>query len=420
MARRRGFFAEIQHQAKQQARVQEQRQRAAAREHQAAIRRAEQAQRAAERAHTAAVRAAEVDRKRAEREAAAAYVAAKQAEVEAKNVALAEQYEELDSILTATLDVDDYVDLETFRVIVDHPSFDREDLRSPSPEPLHIPDPPWPVKAEVQAPSGLFGRKKKLAEAQAAVEAQYAADYARWQQESESLPSRREAQRQQYLAQEEARKTELAQELARYESECALREEEAKQENAELDEFISALGYGVTEAVQEYVEIVLANSIYPDSFPVEHVAEFDPASAELSMRVTIPGPDAVPTVKAYRYTKASDEITATQLSQKAIKDRYAGIVNAVTLRSLHEVFEADRRGLVQSISLELGTNTINPATGTKADVQFVAVAVSREAFEALDLSAVVPEATLAYLGAAVSKNPLALTPVTSNGVRGAK
>ncbi|MGO1736633.1 MAG: hypothetical protein ACTHZ9_09990 [Leucobacter sp.] len=420
MARRHGVFAEVQRQVKKQARANEQRQRAAAREHQAAVRRAEQARRASERAQATAQRAAEAERRQAQREALAAHVAAKQAEVEAMNAALEEQYEELDSILSATLDVDDFVDLEAFRVKVNHPPFDKEYLRHPVPLPPPIPDPAWPVRAQVQAPTRMFGRKKKLAEAQAAVEAKYAADYARWQWETNTLGSRREAQRQQHAAKEQARKQELARELARYEKECAERDRAARERNADLDEFISALDYRVPEAVQEYVGIVLANSVYPDFFPVDHVAEFDPSAAELSMRVSVPGPEHLPKVKAYRYTKASDAVTSSQLSQKAIKDRYSAIINAVALRSLHEVFEADRKKLIESISLKVGTNVVDPATGRRKDVLFVAVAVRRAVFDEIELSAVVPEQTLAYLGATVSKNPLALESVSSSGVRGAR
>ncbi|MDQ0850645.1 hypothetical protein QFZ65_002583 [Arthrobacter sp. B3I9] len=71
--------------------------------------------------------------------------------------------------------------------------------------------------------------------------------------------------------------------------------------------------------------------------------------------------------------KASDEITSVALSQKESKDRYAGIVHQVVLRTLHEVFEADRRALIQSIALEVGTQTINPATGNETYIPFAAV-----------------------------------------------
>ena len=57
--------------------------------------------------------------------------------------------------------------------------------------------------------------------------------------------------------------------------------------------------------MQEYVSIVLSNSAYPADFPVEHDFEFDPATAELRLRVLVPGPDKVPTTSAYKYTKSS-------------------------------------------------------------------------------------------------------------------
>ena len=157
--------------------------------------------------------------------------------------------------------------------------------------------------------------------------------------------------------------------------------------------------------------------MYPDRFSVRHEYTFDPGTAELALRCLVPGPTEVPAVKAYKYTKSADEITEAALSQKAAKDRYAGAVHQVALRSLHEVFEADRRGLIRSISLEVGTETIDPATGIETYVPFVAVAAERDTFMSLNLAEVVPDATLAHLGAAVSKNPLGLVPADVSGIR---
>lgn len=413
MARRRGFLAEMQ----RQARLAEQRQRAAAQQQVAAARRTEQAQRAAERAQVAASRATQADRKRLEREALAAHVGAMQAEVESLNIGLAEHYAELDGLLEDTLGVDDFVDLESLRVTAQHPPFPREDLRRPIPVPPTIPAPPLPVRREVEAPKGPFGRKKKLAAAEAEVDRQYAADYQAWQASTDSLPARHAAQAAEHAEVERVRLQALAEATQQYEAESAEREREAEEQNEALDRLIAGLGYGTVEAVQEYVELVLANSVYPEHFPVGHAAEFEPSTAELTLRVTMPGPDTVPTIKAYKYTKSLDEISETQLSQKAAKDRYAGIVHAVALRSLHEVFEADRRGLIRSISLELGTETISPATGRETYVPFVAVAADRDSFSELDLSAIVPAATLQHLGAVVSKNPHGLVPIDSSGIR---
>lgn len=410
---KRGFFAEMQHQTK----LAEQRQRVAVRQHQVAVRQVEVAQKAAERARAMAARASETDRKRLEREANAAHVAAMQAEVDQRNADLRDRYAEIDGLLTATLSVDDFVDLEQLRVGVQHPPFPREDLREPTRTPSPIPDPPLPVQYVPEAPAGLFGKKRKLADAQASADAQYAADYAVWQAASQELPHRRKWQADQYTEAERIRDEALTREIARFQQECAEREADALARNAELDALISGLGYGTIEAVQEYVGIVLANSTYPEGLPVTNESTFDPSSAELSLKVIVPGPVEFPSTKAFRYTKASDEITASPLSQKETKDRYAGVVSNVALRSLHEVFEADRRGLIHGISLEIVTETISPATGRTVHVTLAAVAVSREQFLELELSEVTPSATLDHLGAVVSKNPYGLVAVDGAGVR---
>lgn len=414
---RRGVFAEIQHQARAAQREKERRQQAAVREHEAALRRAEQARKAEERAKAQAERASEANRKRLEREAKAAHVAAMQAEVEERNAGLAEVYDEIDSLLAATLDTDDYVDLDLLRRTVEHPPFDRADLQPPVQPPTPIPEPIEPAFTPPEPPKGLFGKKKKLAEAAAAAEAAHAESHAAWQAEMASLPDRRQTVLDEYTAAEEDRVAALEEARARYDKECAARDAEVAEHNSGIDTLIANLGYGTADAVQEYVSIVLANSIYPDHFEVDHDFTFDPATAELLLRTLVPGPDKVPAIKAYKYTKSSDEITTTALSQKACKDRYAGAVHQVALRSMHEVFEADRRGLIRTISLEVGTQTIDPATGNSTYVPFVAVAAERDAFIDFDLSAVVPAATLDHLGAAVSKNPYGLSAVDASGVR---
>lgn len=413
MAKRRGFLAEMQHQNK----LAEQRQRANEREQAAAARRAEQARKTEERALLAALRASEADRKRLEKEAAAAHIAAKQAEVEELNEELAATYERVDNLLSATLNVDDFVDLESLRQIVRHPKFDRADLEVATPKPAPINEPSPPEFQPPAAPTGLFGRKKKMAQAQAQAETDHAQDYAYWEHEMKQIPGLREQASLDHAKMEETRKRALTDARSRYDSACQKRLKQVNEHNVALDELITNLGYGVPEAIQEYVGIVLANSVYPEDFSIEHEETFDPSNAELKLRVLVPGPSTIPTIKSYKYVKANDEISPVQLSQKDAKDRYAGIVHQVALRTLHEIFEADRRGLIQTISLEVGTETINPATGLETYIPFVAVGAERETFAEFDLSAVTPALTLEHLGAAISKNPLALAPANVSGVR---
>ena len=413
MARRRGFFAELQHQSQVAARQADQRQRAAI----AAAQRSQRAHAAAQRSLAASARASEADRKRLEREAHAAHVEAMQADVDDMNDELAARYSELDGLLTATLDVDDYVDLSLLRREVDHPPFDRVDLKVPSPVPPVLSDPPEPVRWIVPPSTALFGKQKKTEEAQALAEARFLEQHQQWSEVVRALPAQRASNDAIYAELERVRLTQLAAEEARYAAECSAREAAVAEHNKSVDEFITNLSYGAVDAVKEYVGIVLANSVYPEDFEIEHDAEFEPTTSELNVKVTIPAPNQIPAVKNYKYVKATDEIVPVDLAQRDAKARYASIAHQVALRTLHEVFEADRRSLIAAISIQVGARTNDPATGQITFIPFVAVGADRARFSRIELAGVLPSATLEHLGAALSKSPFDLIAVTGSGVR---
>lgn len=413
MARSRGFLAEIQ----RQQRLAQQRENAAQQAAAAAQVRAERARAAAVRAAAAAERASEAERKRLEKEAKAAHVEAQQAVAEKLNEDLANEYAQIDGILAATLESDDWVDLQSLKRVVQHPPFPHPELERPNPVPGPIEVPPAPVLREPEPPTGLFGRKKKLEAARQQAGAEYEQAMREWTVYRDSIPAKEAALQATHAAFEKKRLEQLKAEISRYEGDCKEREKEVAEHNAAIDDLEAALGYGVADAVEEYVGIVLANSLYPDHFPVQHEAKFDPDTAELKLTVAVPAPDQVRTVKTYRYVKASDEITETQLSKTEASNRYASALHQVAIRSLHEIFESDRQGIIQAVSLQVGPQTKDPATGRSTFIPLVAVTSPRETFLEFDLSGVVPAATLEHLGAAVSKNPSALSAVDPAGVR---
>lgn len=418
---KRGFFAEVHHQNQVAARRREQAQRAAARQHAAAVRQHEAAQRQAERALAQATRASAAEQKAAAAEAKRLHIAQMEADVEARNSLLAEQCDQLDTLLAATLDVDDFVDLESFRTVPEQPPFPRPDLQNPLPPPPPVMPPPEPQWVEPDPPKGLggmIGGKKRHEEARQQAWADHAAAHQAWQAHVAQVPTMQLQQMQAHQAADSERQSQLAAATQTYDAECATRQAAADESNAALDEMIAGLDVGGETAVGEYVAIVLGNSVYPDDFDVQHAFEFDAELRELTLKVTIPGPEVVPATKAFKYTKSSDEITSTDLPQKAQKDRYASIVHQVTLRTLHEVYEADRRGVIQTMSLTIDAESLDPAVGQMKATPLAAVAVDRAQFEPIKLTKVVPQATLEHLGALLSKNPFGLVAIdTSKGVR---
>lgn len=422
MASRRGFFAELQHQSQVAERQRLREANADLRAKKAAARQYDQAQKQAERARVQASRASATERKAAEREAQRLHEEARRAEVEALNAGLANTYDEIDTMLAATLSVDDYVDLEVFRKVVDHPPFSCPNLMQPTPKPEPLVAPPEPQYVEPVAPRGLdalFGGKKKHAVLIAKTREAFASEHASWQTEVSKMPAAQLRLQQKYEQEEQKRQAAIQKAREQYDVECQQRVLAAQEENLKLDTLIQGLAYGVEEAIQEYVSIVLGNSSYPESFPVEHDFTFDSALKELRLTVLVPAPQVIPAIKEYKYVRAKDEIASTALTLKDQKDRYASAVTQVALRTLHEIFESDRAGRIETIALSIVTEAISAATGLLTRTPLVAVATDRATFLTFDLSNVVPLATLKHLGALVSTNPFDMVAIdTSKGIRG--
>jgi restriction system protein len=417
---RRGFFAELNHQAQQAERRRRQQAAAAMRAQAAAQREMERARASFERAVAAADRASAAERVEAQRVAARMHVEARTAEAAAMNADLVQLYEDIDNLLASTLDVDDFVDLESLKITsLEHPPFDPGPLGTPVPPMPSLVYPPQPVYQEPVAPKGLFGGgRRKHEETVAQARAAHEAIYRTWHEHCGRMHAAHTAEFERRRQAEHDRVARLGAAEESYREQCRQREAEAAAHNQRIAQFINELSFDVESAIQDYVGVVLANSVYPDDFPVGFEHRFDIGTRELTLDAVVPAPGRVPAVKAYRYVKAADEITHTALPVKQQKDRYAGAVWQVAVRTLHEVFEADRAGKIRSIALTVSTRTTAPATGLPEATPLVIVAADRDTFTTFDLANVIPHATLMHLGAALSKSPFDLAPADSSaGVR---
>src|SRR3990172_9991692 len=149
MARRKGFFAAMAQASREAERQRQAQERAQMR----AIPVREQAQRAAERAHSAS-----------EREARRFYAEAREQETLAQEAELESRRSALEAVLEATLNVDDYIDLDALKQPPYIPPFDPGSLAEPAP----TPDPNTYVVAPLTITQrflpGAKGRHEQLVE----------------------------------------------------------------------------------------------------------------------------------------------------------------------------------------------------------------------------------------------------------------
>ncbi|MFB6520821.1 restriction endonuclease [Streptomyces sp. NPDC056401] len=165
------------------------------------------------------------------------------------------------------------------------------------------------------------------------------------------------------------------------------------------------------EAVEWFIDQVLAASAYPHGFPKAHQVSFQADTGDLLVEIDLPLEDVVPVARAYRYVKTRDEITPVPRPEKERHELYASVLAQTALRTVHELFAADTDGVVRSVALNGHVATIDRATGREVHPCLITLQAGREEFGELVLTQVDPQACLKRLRSLISPNPYELEPV---------
>jgi restriction system protein len=323
-----------------------------------------------------------------EREQRRLYAEARTADAAAANAEVRARLAGLDSLLHSTLDVDDHIDLQVFKKPITVPPFDPGPLGTPAPEPIwdsYMPPQPRGV--------GKILGDRLFQQQTAGARHNYEQARARWAEGEQRRLRQLAARRRAY---EESRR--------KYEAKLVAY-------NAEVDRFAAAVAAADPASVVEYFAMVLGNSVYPDDFPQHFRLAYLPKQRHLLVEYHLPPIEVIPVVKEYRYDRIRDDLAAIPRDQAEIRRRYVEIIAQVTLRTVHEIVEADRGGLVRLISFNGIVDTVDRRTGRFVRPCLVSLRTDRDTFAALELRRVDPVACLTYLQGVLSATPDELTAV---------
>jgi restriction system protein len=346
-----------------------------------------------------AVRALEQARIRREKEAARQrvydekeqkrlYLEQRSNEADHLSMEVAEDIHTLERLLADSLGSNATVMIDSLKEQATPIPFDPGALGTPvEPPTLQLPPPP----------SGLErlrpGAKDKHAAAVSETETEYA----------KRLADAVEAER--------SRQTKLAEAESQHATRVSAESKRVETQNDEVDRLRAGYEAREPDAVVTYCSMVLARSRYPDQFPQQHKIAYVPESQQLVIEMDLPTYDIVPDTAEYRYIKAKDEITPKPRPVGQRKTVYTSVVSQVTLRTVHEMFNADQGGHLESIVFNGHVDTIDPRTGQPTRPCLITLRTTRELFDGLDLARVQPAACLQGLNASVSRNPAELSPV---------
>jgi len=312
-------------------------------------------------------------------------------EVEEMNQELEEEIEGLKTLLAKALTIPSAINFEKMK---DKPKIQPLNLGNLEHE---IP-PPQKVQFEAQKPHFLIGwiPQQQRAYALRVEQGQRAYD--------EAMATHAKA--------EEERKAAISKLRESREAAFAAAKAKATERNEEIDKWRQDFEKGEREAVQEYCQLVLSNSSYPDAFLKDAKVAFVKESNQLVVEYDFPVMDEViPKQKSFTFVKATKKVNESPRPEKDRRALYASVIAQCTLRCLHELFGADTKGLIENIVLNGYVDTIDPGTGQSKRPCLVTVRATRDQFASINLNLALPTAALQTLNASFSKSPAELSPV---------
>lgn len=390
MARRGGFERALMaagREVSRQARLAEQNRKRALRESAAEERRFLQEE-------ARQLRLEQVSAREAERERKAAYLEGRLQKVDELNAEVSSALDELENVLSHTLSVNDAIDFDSLRI--------KEKFKAPSlsAELLNAIDEPnsQSYLAKIKRPNAIAQAllpwvKKKYETAISQALAVAASDAQSWRIS--------EASRVERLA--DAR-SKIEKQHFDFDQKVAMR-------NAEVDAFRDDYHAGDADALVAYISMVLERSEYPTGIPQTFSVAYQTQSKQIVIEYQLPSVAVVPGAETYRYNKTRDEIDEKARKPAEVKAIYADLIASVALRTIHEVFESDIAGHVDSVCFNGFVNAIDPATGRDISPHLISVRTTRDVFLQIDLSRANKAACLRNLGAQVSRNPEDIQPV---------
>jgi restriction system protein len=234
--------------------------------------------------------------------------------------------ESLRKTLKFTLDIDDTIDWDNLK---DHSKF-RQKPTKPA-----IDMEPNKLEPKYNPKLGLFDKifksraEKKLQEA----EILFKRDHGAWTEKKNAIERSHDA---------EMKKWEKEKEKVDF-----LRKQE--ETNKRIDK--NKIDYFNKEAsaIYDYCDLVLANSQYPDYFPQEFNLDYNSNNGILIVDYSLPDIESIPKLKEVKYTQPKNEFKESYMSDAELWKLYDELLYQITLRSIHELYEADVIDALKSI-----------------------------------------------------------------------
>jgi restriction system protein len=310
--------------------------------------------------------------------------------------------EEWQNLLTKSLDRDHSLDLEQLK---NKEPFELTpkylELKSRL-DSLMIPAEPkmgfLPPKPSYKEPEITFSQKIRLKKRKIlqAYEKDYDKKLESWQKiidRSETAYKTKLAEYEKILIRMSAEREEIREMIGK---EAMEYETERLQKNESTD--ILQINYHSKQAnaVEEYFQMVMQRSEYPDFFPRNIAFEYLPDTQTLYVSAELPHPDQIPNKKIIaRSNDNQEDLAAYETS--AFSLLYNDIIFKIILRTFYEIISADKSDTVGSIGYNGWVRVLNKGNGRYENICIASLFATRAEFEDINLHLIEPASCFRYL-----------------------
>lgn len=188
-------------------------------------------------------------------------------------------------------------------------------------------------------------------------------------------------------------------------------EENQKEQNRQIETRKELYFKNDPDSIIDYCEMVLSNSCYPDFFEQEFEIDYNPENKTLIIDFRLPNKDKLPIVKEVKYSITKDEFNESFISDKDLNALYDEMVYQVTLRTHHEIYEADVIRAIDAIVFNGWVEFIEKAYGQLTTACIVSLQTSKDEFLAINLANIDPKVCFKQLRGIGSSKLYSITPI---------
>jgi restriction system protein len=184
-----------------------------------------------------------------------------------------------------------------------------------------------------------------------------------------------------------------------------------QKDNQALEDIKERYSRKDAKAVEDYCDLVLNCSQYPDYFPKNWVIEYNTENKIIIVDYDLPSPESIPTIESYKYIKTRDEVAEKHLTKVAHKKLYDEALYQICIRTIHELFESDTINALEAVAFNGIVTHNNLATGIEETKVIMSIVANKTEFNEFDLSKVNPKATFKHLKGVSATTFMDLTPI---------